>query len=477
MIFIFGLVAGFAFAQGVDNAILFVDFNGAQSEIDAAQKFAKANGRHFVVVPEVSREQRRQQQKLDDTLTDLLDERVTANCASADACGQVTPRCEALQKKVDDVREKLVALGAQFKDLLDAGLKKLVDNKVQPTTVILSGHDGGGAFSGIWGRMEGPEIEQSFSAVQELSGKIKFLGLWGCFTVSLSELERLGKVFPGLLVTQGHDKLAPLHTDARSAAQLTSSLAAEKEALAANTPEKMARLRRKVIGGRGVPLAIGAHGILSGSAGTDRIADLEAALKDCMAKFPEALHEKYLCYYRGLSGCEKIPTNHYKSELRDYYEYLRNNGKCVNNPANPRSFPTPEKVLSLIFYDSTVASNFMRNHASEIEIFNYNVKFAGAPELVLTPERIKSRGAMREWQAMVEAFWGRKGIPLSEEQISRLNVQTSFMSNLLVNLISVPRLWYGTDSPQRVDSSLLKYFEKLEPCPDDKSAAPAPVER
>ena len=174
--------------------ILFLDLNNSPKEIEAAKKAAKQRGEKLIVFPE-----------------------------------------RAMRYPADieqNLNQKLTELKS-----------KNQQNKI--SSLIISGHDGNGHFTGSKGSMSYSDFANILESHPELKESVKSLYLWGCYTATPGSIINNWKpTFKNLDVIIGYDGSAPANDKLAGHNYLADALVKEKKMTSAKTDKQ---LKRKII--------------------------------------------------------------------------------------------------------------------------------------------------------------------------------------------------------------------------------------
>jgi hypothetical protein len=136
-------------AHSAEDFVLFVDMNNSTQEVKAAREAAGKSGRKLVVLPELPEKERKK-------IIRLTDELNAIRRKQKKICYVSKPdrnTCDALNKKYVEMEESKSKLVAPHTITPEKFAAFLAANKDKTfSSVVISGHDGTGSFSGEFGR-------------------------------------------------------------------------------------------------------------------------------------------------------------------------------------------------------------------------------------------------------------------------------------------------------------------------------------
>jgi hypothetical protein len=357
--------------------ILFLDLNGNPKEIEAAQVAAKKRGEKVIVIPTVTNEMKTQKQKLKVAREKANDEFYKKGCTtgtSSEKCAEVTKILSEAVKQENEFQErnllKAAALNKAIADLQKKGAKL--------SSMVVSGHDGNGQFSGSFGDLTDKDIATAFTNNPPLGDDIRSLALWGCYTANVASLSMYWKrSFPKVEVVIGFDKKGPLGNSPANWALLKDFLTKEKKLSEIKDENELRKALKGLDGVRITEAAICVGGIFSNKKAS---MDLESATKMCEGAF---LKDKsiYTCYLNAEKDCPNPPADPNESDLRRFYESLQDYAHCreILPPDQQVGMPSAETMIRLIHF-SEVKKNFVQNFPVEMANYNGLLDKVGAPK-------------------------------------------------------------------------------------------------
>ena len=394
--------------------ILFLDLNNAPLEIAAARRAAAARGERLIVIP---------------------------------ADGETL--------RGDNLAEELAELKNQ---------------NVRLTSMVISGHDGNGAFSGTRGNLSEEEVRGALQANPPMADTIRSLLLWGCYTATPASIELVWKqAFPNLVAVAGFDGSAPLSDKPGSSTYLEDFLKIE-ERLTKMTD--INALNSAFLTLRNVPLMTSAacvNGVFLKPGQRPRT--MNQIMGECSERLARARREagdvsslegRYSCYFEAAEGCEDPPANKQSSDLRSYYNEIQNTAHCSEAfEASDLHLPSPDQVIRLIYFRNVV-DNFVFNYQIDIDRLNGFLDQLGAPsELKIGDLRGMTRAQIRQKYDDINNFLNGIKKPATSNmsevdiefqalvKLAQIHVQTH--SNTLRHMEGVPFSWVEPNSTQKIE--------------------------
>ncbi len=380
--------------------VLFIDVNNSPKEIEAAKKAAEKSGRKLVVVPDVDPETRAKIGALQLETEKIQDQKIRV-CTKS---GRNTPDCLKITEKFNNIRDQLEVLQGENRissSLIEEEISKRAKENKPFSTIIISGHDGTGEFSGTFGEITDQEISTLVAKYPTQANSLRSLHLWGCYTTSPgSLLNNWLHYFPHLSLVSGYDDQAPLNDKPYGWKYLAGVLEKEDELMQATDAKKLQKLLKKIPGASQTHAAIYACGSYASNGDYYELADL--ALKcDNFISEVKRLADPYLCFKSAKeTGCENPPDQTSQGPVREFYEALHKADACRNLEIGDwdNMDYNRDEVLRLIFYKE-VKANFARIYGSQLEEMDkYMEKMGVDPKA-----RFKNVGEMSR-KEMMEAM-------------------------------------------------------------------------
>lgn len=234
---IFSVSSTFACNNSVDpsKVVLFIDTNNSELEIATAQKAACERGEQLRVVPDNYKEYKQ-----------LIQESNKAK-SSFKSCEQQKNDCDALKAKSVESYKALMDFNNKFAKTEVATREALVaiqKDKAKVTSVIISGHDGGGKFSGSKGAVDKKDLQNLFDEFPD-TNNIRSLLLLGCYTGTQKEVMDWKGIFPHVSLIAGYDASAPLAIQPAGQKFLSDLLLKEKALLSQADKKKLENYTKK----------------------------------------------------------------------------------------------------------------------------------------------------------------------------------------------------------------------------------------
>lgn len=358
--------------------VLFIDMNNSPQEIKAARESAEKSGRKLVVIPEVSDKDRK---KLMNQIAELnaLRTKVNTLCYSEKPDKQA---CDAKKKQYVELETKKSAAAATFQlteEKLNAFLAANKDKTF--SSVVISGHDGTGSFSGEFGRISDTGIAEALGKYPSLKDSIRTLHLWGCYTTSPGSLMlNWKKNFPNTSLITGYEGRAPLADKPAGWHYLKGVLAKEPELLKAGDSAKLQKLLKKIPGANQVTAAIYACEDYASLKDHYNIADLKHRCDDVKPQIKEKGPE-FECYLKAQDEkCANPPENVGSGPVRQFYELLHKASAC-EEITNDSIFGTYSRDTAIrLVFSREIQKNFGHIYAKKLADVDDILAKMGAPE-------------------------------------------------------------------------------------------------
>ncbi len=324
----FGALAIFFNLNTAHADILFLDLNNSPKEIEAAKKAAKQRGEKLIVFPDGS------------------------TSYDTDFSSQLSEKLQQMKK--DKIQSKI-------------------------SSVILSGHNGNGHFTGSKASLSYVELQEVIESNPELTESVKSLYLWGCYTSTPgSVINHWKPTFKNLDVIIGFDGVAPANNSLSGHKFLTDALIKEKKMSTAQTDKDLKIIFNDLAHVRNIDASIC---VSDTYVSKKKFSSLNKLMEQCNIEESKKWAEIYDCYMNGISpkspenqglDCSDVPKNTSNSKLRDLYNYLQDTSHCddiINTHGRDR-----DEIIRLIF-SKNVMKNFLENNkecTSQINSFLAN---------------------------------------------------------------------------------------------------------
>lgn len=360
-LFLVGNVSAATCNKKIDpsKVVLFIDTNMSSPEIATAEKAACDRGEKLVMVPKNYKEFEVFIRAIDKANADLK------KCKS---------NCKAFETAKEKSFEKFESFKKANPDLSKA-TSQVVDEiaksqgKIQQ--IIISGHDGGGVFSGEKGGISRPDL---YSILDEHSATndVTSLLLLGCYTGTQKEVFDWKKVLPNVRLIGGYDASAPLSDRPHGHKYLADLMLKGKDLLAQTDIDKLNKYTEK-----NIKSLFGLHSALylqceetsnekdfyySKAQNPSEFTklDFEACLKD--TSLQQAV-EKLVPYEFGEL---EPPKDTQKGELRKLYSTVRQWEHCIDIVESPAKVST---FFNLLFYEDVKKSfaHYYKDRLAEAE--------------------------------------------------------------------------------------------------------------
>lgn len=258
---------------------------------------------------------------------------------------------------------------------LDQKLSELKASNTQVNSLLISGHDGGGDFGGEHGAVTKLDLVAVVERHPELKESVTSLLLLGCYTGVKQEIFDWKEVLPKTNLIAGYEGQAPLGDKPAGHSYIEGVLLKEKAINEVKSKRELDQvLKRGIRHISSISAAMYIHPQMCAPGtqhesgfyfrplkGRNALEDFTTA--ECTrirATDAPRVREKYLKYYRGEI---EIPRNTNGTELRQIYNFFRENGHCF---AEDKNYPTAEKVLFTLFFHG-VQKNFAEHFADTLE--------------------------------------------------------------------------------------------------------------
>ncbi len=257
---------------------------------------------------------------------------------------------------------------------VESKARQLAGRNKSISSLIASGHDGGGHFYGSRGSVNKSTIiqgiQRAYQGKEDLLDELEGIFLWGCYTTVPSEVVYWKSAFPAAKFIIGFHGSGPSNTNPSGLRMLKSSLIKQGEICAIRSEQRMRQVIASISDLRYTSVGVFAHscnmeqnfylmqrmddqGRLNQTSGT-----LESNL-DCR-QIRSMAQAGVREFHRYFSGELAIPANTSSGPLRDLYSFVRQNEQCFEN-----DFVVGDRVGSLLFFDG-VKKNFAKTFERDI---------------------------------------------------------------------------------------------------------------
>lgn len=251
---------------------------------------------------------------------------------------------------------------------LETSLEEMGQDDIKPTSIIVSGHDGSGSYSGMTGGLSKgyllTKLKDSFSEDQLQS--LESVLLWGCYTATRNEVNWWDEKLPGLKVLAGFNGSGPSIGKLASNQMIYDILTSTEDFYQLTDENQIKNALKSIegfiytLGGIQVKTCDG-HSWYYGRSkkGDHYYQDFgKSGLERCLdpkllsdAKSQLEFYEKYF------SGELPIPKDTSNGPLRGIYNTIRNYEDCKETWKGKLDLPNGSKVGMLLFYEG-VKGNF-----------------------------------------------------------------------------------------------------------------------
>lgn len=344
----------------IDNSkvMLFIDTNFSDPEIATASKAACARGERLLVVPSNYQEYTNQLLIVDGA------KRAFDKCASVKSskCAQETTKYLSLHSEFQKNFAK------PLKSSIQEAMEGIRKDKAKITNFTISGHDGGGNFSGYKGTFDRAYLSALMEAYKDLN-EVSSVLLLGCYTGVQKEMMLWQGMFPKARLIGGFDGSAPLSDKPAGHTYLQDLLLKEKAMIQQAEEEKLNKFARAQITTLDqLDAAIFVRPVCEEEksfyyASKERGAQFKPWSTDCR-KPHESLKKDAARAALYETGELEPPLNPSSGELRQIYDRARGNEHCLDGSGIPLNV---SNVFNLRFYDA-VKKNFTHFYEKELAL-------------------------------------------------------------------------------------------------------------
>lgn len=369
--------------------VLMISFHDGAAEERGAAEAACARGERLVVLPKPSPEAQQVRSQYDAIMRRLVSlETAYERCSTEDCLNQITTQTHSIYGEAGPLGSRLEELRPDYLSQLQSFIESSRANSTKVSSMIISGHDGGGDYYGDYGSTNIAEISEMVSQNQGAFADTSTLLLMGCWTSPPDQVDQYRSIFPKLRVLGGFVGSAPASTREAAGTYVSGLLRGEKNLPRNNSRASVQAMINSVqnmnIVTSGVYInpaceetetspayyyispANNSHEIPEGMRpGINVYQGQSTRDLACVRAFGGGDTggsfdwNAILQYYQG----EREPENN--PELRGLYSFLRNNSHCFENEVSFAPV-TPDQVLFLRFYQDT-KKNFEKYFKAELE--------------------------------------------------------------------------------------------------------------
>lgn len=268
---------------------------------------------------------------------------------------------------------------------LEDEIKHLADSNIKPSSVIISGHDGGGSLYGMAGSTykEGflKTLKDSYKDKEDLLSSLESIYLWGCYTATRGETNWWNLNMPQLKVIAGFQGTGPSIGKEASNSILFDLIMSEDDLFMTLNAKEMESKFKNLDGFNYLLSGIYSrtcnenefyigrneewddennrtyYKVDFGSAGSQRCKGEEVKKK---------LKENYEIFMKYYTGDEPIPEDTQNGPLRTVYNTARAYSDCLMFGESPEYKLDPNQVALLLFYKN-VKKNIYKSFGSYID--------------------------------------------------------------------------------------------------------------
>jgi hypothetical protein len=354
--------------------VLFMGFHGKGVEWDGVLKGACARGETVMAAPPIDDLFERLKADYEGAVRKELAMNTPYSKAfvTCQLSGQKSPTCAqvkkmapqfmALTKDRQAKSERLEAWKADAElvspaNQLEGALRQIRGIGGTVSSLVISGHDGGGKFYGEYGKILTSEIYAIARKNPDLLGGVRSVSLLGCWSAVPREIEEWRAGLPGLRLIAGFDGSSPGLGQKASGDYVAQVLSMEKKFDEANTMENAREAIKGIVGINNVTSALwflprcAAEPFYYTSPAEGEVQvqmrgltvyapekNPDVALGKCLAVFTDATVAAVSAYFRG----EKEPEN--SEDLKGLYSRYRNNENCFDNTGFHSEY-SPQQVF------------------------------------------------------------------------------------------------------------------------------------
>ena len=350
-----------ACATKVDESkvMLFVDTNFSDIEIETAKRAACQRGEKLMVIPKNYKEYTASIRDLENAMKRLK------------ACKQ---NCEKIGEEASNASIRMMRIKGEdssFKKMISQELASIKKNNGRISNFILSGHDGGGTFSGYKGTINRDEITDVLSEYKDIND-VTTLMLLGCYTGVQNEIFHWKGVFPKVKMIGGYDGSAPLSDKPMGHHYLEDLLVKEKQLLQkANEKQLNDYVKSNIRGLSSMHTAVYLEPLCAEDAGSENAMYYGSSTNKKFSKFDlgqcgksaAVLSDINIKFSRFDNGEVEPPKNPSDPSIKTVYDQARSLEHCINEMEIPVDV---NALFNLRFYGA-VKENFATFYREELE--------------------------------------------------------------------------------------------------------------
>lgn len=368
--------------------VLFLDTNLGHKEVEEAAKAACSRGETFKMIPSW---------EYDKSIPTKLQEINTLKSNYNAKCDykNETSECKTIKANIEtkkkEHKNKIVS-----SELLNKTLSNFATNNIAVTSIIASGHDGGGSIHGAWEKGVGDAqidkteivigLKTAYKNKPNLLNQFHSVYMWGCWTMGPGEVSYWKESLPSLKMAGGFFDMGPLAETLASRTVLHDLLIKEKKIT--NTQDKnlikssisSVENINQTYASVYVQTSCGKDYLYYNTKGVNNHEGLNISNNP---KFTPGNHfvefdktfncnnvkddldnslKQFMKYYNGELPIPKDTSN---GELRKIYSFSRSNSHCIKTG----SMLDGDRILMMVFFEN-VKKNFANVFSSTITAAN-----------------------------------------------------------------------------------------------------------
>ena len=472
---LFFIVLLFALPSFAD--VIFIDLNNASQEVAAAQRGRP--GETIWKIPSTSSANMAKQDEAQKEV-DKWAEKIQKSCAdgaSDSSCSDYRTNLEKATNNLDNT----IGKNRLTPERLKSELAQLKAKGVDINSVVISGHDGSGRFSGSNGKMEAAQIDAAFEDFPSLTKNVRSVLLWGCYTTSLGSIDGHWKrVFPNVAVFAGFDGRAPSKLRDWNYDYMEDFLRLDKDLIATNDRNVAAKIIGQMRGFKVGASAICAHNCIYTPAGKLGVKcdDIGEIRQRCSMTNEQdvAAQKAWECYRDAATPeCANPPRDTGDNNvLRKYFEFVDKRQQACDDywkelGKSDSTIPRSDRVQNLLFYNNEKL-NLGTMHRADLQYIDGVLKDVGAPsDLTVSDLPRMSRAQIKARIGALQAFVDRpdkKGMNHPQSvKLDYLRGNIAELSGLLVGMNRNPPDWIDPTSNRDMaltDLASPKRFKEIE---------------
>lgn len=338
--------------------MLFMDMNNSALEIAAAQRAACARGQKLLVLPKNHREY------------NVLTNKVQNDMKAYERCLGGNGNCEAQIATYTASYQQLETFKASLPDASEQLRTEMAALKSSGSKLVnftISGHDGGGTYSGHKGEIDRADMLEIMGEFPEVND-VRSVMLLGCYTTVPNEVIHWKSIFPKGKLIAGYDGVAPASDKVTGHNYLEDLLRKEPQILAQADQARLNNYLKQSIRGlsimnTGIYVELDCEGPDKLFYGLDdtsrRMRSLD--IKECDGKedLVRQIGEDITRYYTGAS---EPPADTRNGELRRIYNQGRRYEHCGAHLDMEYSM---SQAFNMLFYDG-LKKNFAAYYRDDL---------------------------------------------------------------------------------------------------------------